>query len=249
MNGWKLSLPEKYKGKTSHQARDMSGSETLRHDITLDVLKRTFATATAAVALTIALGAFSSAYAGAPSSAQAAAAYGKFLIAQRSINAPAGFSGLCAKYGWVCLNPSKSALGDEMIIRISKAVNRQVNRNTRSLSDQDQYGREEYWALPSARGGDCEDFVLLKKKMLIERGVPPQNLLIATVLDRQHNSHAVLVLRTAGGDIVLDNLTWKILRWEDTGYTFLKLQNPTDPQKWDAVLAGGLIKRPVALLN
>lgn len=170
-----------------------------------------------------------------------------FLIAQKSIHAPSGFVGLCSKYAWVCKSSGRTKLSAAEKHELASQINRAVNRQVREIEDSVQYGREEHWALPTRRGGDCEDLVLLKKKMLVERGVPSQSLLISTVLDRKMNSHAVLVLRTAQGDMVLDNLTNRILPWNKTGYTFLKLQNPKALARWDAVLAGGVIKdRPTA---
>ena len=84
------------------------------------------------------------------------------------------------------------------VLRVAKAVNTSVNRSTRAVSDLRQYGDEEVWALPTSLGGDCEDIALLKKRELIKRGIAPERLLIATVLDRNRGSHAVLVLRTGG---------------------------------------------------
>ncbi len=167
---------------------------------------------------------------------------GVFLVGHRPIAAPAGFSGLCSKYSWVCAPSGQATVGQDAALRLAKTVNNQVNRRTRQIDDKKQYGKEEYWALPTARGGDCEDLVLLKKKTLLERGVSSETLLIATVLDRKLNSHAVLILRTKKGDLVLDNLTNKIVPWKGTGYTFLKLQDPRSLNRWQAVLAGGVIK-------
>lgn len=181
-----------------------------------------------------------------PSTASAGSG-GEFLVAQRAIKAPAGFNGLCDRYAWVCAAPAVAGISGKEKIALAHQINTAVNREVRQIEDQRQYGRAEHWALPTQRGGDCEDLVLLKKKMLIEKGVPSKALLISTVLDKKLNSHAVLVLRTAGGDLVLDNLTNRILPWHETGYTFLKLQNPKALAKWDAVLAGGVIDdRPTA---
>ena len=172
---------------------------------------------------------------------------GPFLVAQSATSAPAGASGLCTKYRWACATSGQASISQSALIRLAASVNTKVNRRTREIADQTQYGREEYWTLPTARGGDCEDFALLKKKTLIEHGVASKNLLIATVLDRHLNNHAVLVLRTPKGDLVLDNLNKDIRPWKKTGYTFLKLQNPVAPGSWHAVLSGGIIKeRPTA---
>lgn len=173
--------------------------------------------------------------------------HGAFLKPQKAIHAPSGFAGLCSRYSWACKSTGQSRVSAKEKLFLAKSINRAVNKQVREIEDQTQYGVEEHWALPTHRGGDCEDLVLLKKKMLVERGVSSEALLIATVLDKQLRSHAVLVLRTSKGDLVLDNLTNKILPWDRTGYTFLKLQNPKSLRKWDAVLAGGLIQdRPTA---
>lgn len=176
------------------------------------------------------------------SPANARSSHGAFLVAQSTSTAPGGFSGVCSRYNWACANTAQAQMSNSALLRLAKVVNNKVNRKTRSIEDKTQFGREEYWTLPTRRGGDCEDFALLKKKTLIEHGVASKNLLIATVLDTRLRSHAVLVVRTAKGDFVLDNLNKRMLPWKKTGYTFLKLQNPKSLSNWDAILAGGIIK-------
>ena len=44
-------------------------------------------------------------------------------------------------------------------------VNQVVNRTVKPVSDFDLYGTTEYWTLPQA-SGDCEDYVLLKQRLL-----------------------------------------------------------------------------------
>lgn len=166
---------------------------------------------------------------------------GTHLVAVKPIAAPRGSGDLCGRYGWACARPAagtRVAAGQALVL--ARAVNASVNANVREVSDRRQYGREDVWALPTAMGGDCEDFALAKKKKLIEAGLPPGSLLIATVLDRRRNPHAVLVLRTGAGDYVLDNLTSRILPWQKTGYSFLRMQNPAAPRLWDAIFAGGI---------
>lgn len=165
-----------------------------------------------------------------------------FLVAKRSVAAPKGSVGLCTNYRWACARTGSRGVSNEAALRLAKAVNNRVNRTTREIEDLAQYGREEHWALPTATGGDCEDFALLKKKKLIESGVASETLLMATVLDRDLRSHAVLVMRTDDGDLVLDNLSNRILPWKRTGYTFLRMQNPSSPRRWDAIIAGGVAR-------
>lgn len=163
----------------------------------------------------------------------------RFLPVKMTIPAPSGARNLCGKYLWAC---SVSGVSDRLTqsdIDEVKRVNLRVNRQTRSIEDQSQYRKADYWTLPSRRGGDCEDFALLKKKQLIQVGIAPERLLIATVLDRNGNSHAVLVLRADTGDYVLDNLTNKIKSWQETRYMFLRMQSPDRANAWVGVLAKG----------
>jgi len=156
-------------------------------------------------------------------------------------NAPAGATHLCTTYDWACARTGRQMLIGEAALETARAINLRANRSVRSISDMDQYRVAERWALPTARGGDCEDFAIYKKAALIKAGFPPDQLLIATVLDRQRQSHAVLVLRTGTQDLVLDNLTNRIVTWDRTGYTFLRLQDPRQPSRWVSVLAGGIM--------
>lgn len=114
-------------------------------------------------------------------------------------------------------------------------VNTYVNGKVAPVSDQVLYGEPEYWAYPTD-AGDCEDYLLLKKRYLEGLGFPPEALLITVVLDEKKEGHAVLTVTTDGGDFVLDNRRNEILSWSDTGYTFLKRQSHSDPRQWVALI-------------
>ncbi|WP_170608655.1 transglutaminase-like cysteine peptidase [Ruegeria arenilitoris] len=160
------------------------------------------------------------------------ASEGRFIRAVAISPPPSGAQRLCQKYNWACSTKTSVSLSSQQEMRIIQRVNRQVNATTRSVSDKSQYRTLERWALPTSRGGDCEDFALLKKRDLIRAGIDPSKLLIATVLDNQRNPHAVLVYRSVTGDLVLDNLTNKIKPWTATRYLFLRMQNPDKPSGW-----------------
>lgn len=119
-------------------------------------------------------------------------------------------------------------------------INTYVNGKIRPVSDQQLYGQAEVWAYPTT-AGDCEDFVLLKKRALQEIGVPASNLHITVVLDEHNEGHAVLTVSTEEGDYILDNRRNDILLWNDTNYTFLKRQSAQNPKLWVA-----LLKKPSA---
>lgn len=113
-------------------------------------------------------------------------------------------------------------------------INSFVNLIVIPATDLDFYRTEEVWALPETYG-DCEDYVLLKRKWLVERGWPTGSLLITVVFDEAGAGHAVLLVRTSHGDLVLDNKTDEIRGWYDTAYRFVKRQSVNDPNRWVSV--------------
>ncbi|MXQ13497.1 transglutaminase-like cysteine peptidase [Microvirga makkahensis] len=104
-------------------------------------------------------------------------------------------------------------------------VNNHVNRTITDVSDLEQYGREDVWTLPVSGKGDCEDFALLKRKLLIQRGWPASALSIAVGATSWGEAHAVLMVATANGEYVLDNLTASILPSAQTGHVFYSRQS------------------------
>lgn len=112
-----------------------------------------------------------------------------------------------------------------------RTVNTLVNDMVDPVTDAELYGRKEHWTYPAGKG-DCEDFVLLKRRLLISRGWPSSALLITVVLDEDNQGHAVLTVRTAEGDFLLDNKRSEVLPWNATPYTFIKRQSFRDPKIW-----------------
>jgi predicted transglutaminase-like cysteine proteinase len=111
------------------------------------------------------------------------------------------------------------------------AVNASVNKAVQPMNDIDIFGKDEVWTYPSAYG-DCEDFVLEKRRMLMDAGVSASNLLITVVRKWNGEGHAVLTVRTDKGDFILDNLRDDIRPWTATGYTYLKRQASFHTGKW-----------------
>jgi predicted transglutaminase-like cysteine proteinase len=114
-------------------------------------------------------------------------------------------------------------------------VNVEVNTAIKPMNDIDIYGKQEVWAYPDGGVGDCEDYVLLKRKILNEKGISLSNLLITVVRKHDGEGHAVLTVRTDKGDFVLDNLNNTVKLWEHTGYRFLKRQAITHAGRWVAI--------------
>jgi predicted transglutaminase-like cysteine proteinase len=150
---------------------------------------------------------------------------------------PVGFVNFCARNAAEC-----TPLGGRTAIleltperfNLLHQVNAYVNAKVAPVSDLDLYSRPEYWTYP-VDAGDCEDYVLLKKRYLEGFGFPAETLLIAVVLDEAGDGHAVLMVRTSAGDYILDNRRPEILRWNETRYQFLKRQSQSDPRAWTAL--------------
>ena len=133
------------------------------------------------------------------------------------------------------LNPRKVAELEQ--------VNSLVNTTIKPATDLEVYGKVEYWTYPKDRG-DCEDYVLLKRLMLIQRGWPESTLLITVVRDENNEGHAVLTVRTDAGDLILDNKRPSIMRYSETPYTFVKRQSERNPLVWISLLPPNQTMQP-----
>jgi predicted transglutaminase-like cysteine proteinase len=111
-------------------------------------------------------------------------------------------------------------------------VNRWVNTNIKPMTDLVHWGVVERWNYPDDGYGDCEDYVLEKRRMLLRAGWPREALLITVVRDLHGDGHAILTVKTDKGEFILDNQRDDILLWSDTGYRFVKRQSQSDPNVW-----------------
>jgi predicted transglutaminase-like cysteine proteinase len=100
--------------------------------------------------------------------------------------------------------------------------------------------------LPATGRGDCEDYALMKRKLLIERGWPSSALLLTAALTPQGDPHLVLTAVTDKGDYVLDSRTDILRTMSQTGYTYLSRQSPANPRAWVSVTTGEQTREPVA---
>lgn len=111
-------------------------------------------------------------------------------------------------------------------------VNRWVNETIKPMTDMDHWGVVEKWSYPTDGYGDCEDYVLLKRKMLMDAGWPREALLITVVRDKKGEGHAVLTVKSDKGEFILDNQNEEVVAWTETGYRFVKRQSQSDPNAW-----------------
>jgi predicted transglutaminase-like cysteine proteinase len=122
------------------------------------------------------------------------------------------------------------------LMELIRKINLDVNHEIEAGKDLDLYGQEEYWTLPQNGKGDCEDYALLKRKRLIAQGVPAASLIMAFVVAKNGEGHAVLVFRTGKNDYVLNNLTDALLPWTETDFRgWVKIETPGNPYVWRGI--------------
>ena len=109
------------------------------------------------------------------------------------------------------------------------SVNRRVNTAIRPLTDQAHWGVPDSWDFPTDGAGDCEDYQLLKRKLLAEAGLPRRALRMTVVIDEKREGQAVLIVRTDRRDFIRDNKTNAVLPWHETGYIYVKREGQDGP--------------------
>jgi predicted transglutaminase-like cysteine proteinase len=134
----------------------------------------------------------------------------------------------CEQFASECaVDPSEPALVQltPQTWNLIVSINRRVNGRIKPITDKDHWGLIDRWEFPDDGAGDCEDFQLLKRRMLVERGLPRRAMRMTVVIDELGEGHAVLMVRTDRGDFILDNKTSAVLPWDQTGYIFVKRES------------------------
>jgi predicted transglutaminase-like cysteine proteinase len=169
--------------------------------------------------------------------AQASAGDERIVFASlgEATRAPIGWVEFCAENPRECRSGAtepRDIVMSQTAWRDLNKVNRWVNATVKPITDMDHWGVIEKWSLPTDGYGDCEDYVLMKRKMLIDAGWPREALLITVVRDKNGDGHAVLTVKSDKGEFVLDNQNETILPWTETGYRFVKRQSQSDQNVW-----------------
>ncbi len=148
---------------------------------------------------------------------------------------PIGWIQFCSEYPKDCTGATSSPRDVVLngkswkdLVRINKFVNDSI----KPITDMDHWGVVEKWSYPDDGYGDCEEYVLIKRKMLAQAGWPIEALLITVVRQTSGDGHAVLTVKTDKGEFVLDNLQPDIRLWSETDYRFVKRQSQVDPNVW-----------------
>ncbi len=151
---------------------------------------------------------------------------------------PYGWVDFCQRYRGECDSAESPAADVNLTPKIMKEierVNEWVNANITPMSDMDHWGVIDQWDYPTDGKGDCEDYALLKRKLLVEEGMPRQALLMTVVKDLNNEGHAVLTVKTNKGEFVLDNMRDDVRPWTQTGYRFVKRQSQTNQNVWVSI--------------
>lgn len=167
------------------------------------------------------------------------------LHAGQPSRTPIGWQQFCVDNPNDCRTPRSAAtmmrLDDKSWSELL-AVNLAFNKAVEPVTDQDQFGVIENWSYATTGKGDCEDYVLEKRRELVKRGWPLSALLITVVIDKEGGGHAVLTVVTDRGEFVLDNQTDKVLPWSKSGLTFIRRQSPDNQNVWQDL--GRFLGRP-----
>lgn len=162
---------------------------------------------------------------------------------QGPTSTPVGHYVFCKSHAGECgtlTGPATEILTEKLWAELQE-TNNAVNASVAPVTDEDLYRVAEYWTYPDG-AGDCEDYVLEKRRELIAKGWPASTLLMTVVRKQDGEGHAVLLVRTDRGDLALDNLDGEIHLWNETPYTYLKRQSQTDASRWVGLEDGRIIQ-------
>lgn len=154
---------------------------------------------------------------------------------------PAAFENFCRRNPADCVNSQKSiAEFKPSLIHTITLVNTYVNRQVKPKPD-----KTDIWSLTST-SGDCDDYVMTKRHLLMKLGIPASSLRVAVVLLPNNDGHAVLIVETSEGEYVLDNLRQRIMKPRQTGYRYLSVST-ANVRVWSTVKS--LVRPTTALAS
>lgn len=151
---------------------------------------------------------------------------------------PMAFTQFCLRYAEECKPHRIAFRGGRVRMNAERwadlrAVNRDVNAAIRPEANLEGLAGEKWLLHPVS--GDCNDYAVTKRHDLLARGWPSRALLLAEVVVPDGEHHLVVVIRSAQGDFVLDNLTGAIKPWSKAPYRWVRVQTPSNPKWWAAI--------------
>ncbi|WP_053239942.1 transglutaminase-like cysteine peptidase [Pleomorphomonas koreensis] len=138
--------------------------------------------------------------------------------------APTGWYRLCSDDPAQC-RPVTGTMPD---LGEVDAVNRLINDRMRP---QAEANGADVWKVGGLKG-DCEDYALAKRDLLLRYGVGSAYARMAVGMTAAGDSHAVLIVTTTAGLYVLDNLQQRVVPLARSTMQITAIQSPFDPRLW-----------------
>ncbi|MCA1864455.1 transglutaminase-like cysteine peptidase [Agrobacterium genomosp. 3] len=155
---------------------------------------------------------------------------GQFMSTSRPTIAPIAFAKFCDNAADQC-----ARIGDRDTIELTKQKRTELQRINSEINSAIAYvgeleGQDEWKLNPAS--GDCDDYAVTKRQRLLRAGWPSGALRIATARTPSGIGHAVLVVSTTQGDLVLDNRTNVVKPWKAVDLKWIKIQSHENPRVW-----------------
>ena len=155
---------------------------------------------------------------------------GQFMSTSRPTIAPIAFAKFCDNAADQCVR-----IGDRDTIELTKQKRTELQRINSEINSAIVYvgeleGQDEWKLNPAS--GDCDDYAVTKRQRLLRAGWPSGALRIATARTPSGIGHAVLVVSTTQGDLVLDNRTNVVKPWKAVDLKWIKIQSHENPRVW-----------------
>jgi len=158
----------------------------------------------------------------------------QYISASRPALAPFGHTVMCVRKPELCevsARPYAPIALNELNKALIEHVNLWANNTIQYRPDPIDMGIADRWRVAITEG-DCEDIALAKRQRLIELGFPAGAMRLAVGHIETGEGHAVLVLRTEAGDVVLDNRRDDIVAWVDHDMRWQMIQSAENPRRW-----------------
>jgi predicted transglutaminase-like cysteine proteinase len=152
--------------------------------------------------------------------------------------APTAFVHFCNRYPDDCkvrqteFDQTPAPLTEARFTELSK-VNSAVNNSIKPQVKPKSVLVEDWVVAPHE--GDCTDYAVTKRHILLARGWPSDSLLLAEVVITSGEHHLVLVVRTSNRDLVLDNLNSDIRPISQSNYRWVRGQRTENPRFWSTI--------------
>lgn len=160
-----------------------------------------------------------------------------FLVEGNRVIPPFAHMVFCNARPEECTEPKRTRWGRAPIYLTAlrkkelQDTNTSVNRAIRPMNDDPSFMGGDNWSL-APLAGDCEDYALTKRHALIAQGWPARTLRLAITYTSFGEGHLVLVVKTSGGDMVLDNRIDTLRKWNKSGLKWRMIQASFNPREW-----------------